>query len=81
MPREALTPRPALFSESNTRFLCEIRPGRGRGFEAALADIPHARIGQVTDGGKLEILSGNAPGRFTADIAALKEAWQKPLRW
>jgi phosphoribosylformylglycinamidine synthase len=69
-----------LFSESNTRFLCEVRPENASSFEAALSGIPNARIGEVTAGGKLEILSGEDK-ILTADVSALKEAWQKPLRW
>jgi phosphoribosylformylglycinamidine synthase len=69
-----------LFSESNTRFLCEVPPERADAFEAILDGVPHARIGEVTDGGRLEILAGDAP-IVTAGIAAMKEAWQKPLRW
>jgi phosphoribosylformylglycinamidine synthase len=68
-----------LFSESNTRFLCEVRPENAAAFESTLAGIPHARIGEVTDSGRLEIR-----GKTTlvdADLKTLKEAWQKPLRW
>jgi phosphoribosylformylglycinamidine synthase len=69
-----------LFSESNTRFLCEVRPDNATAFEAAVASIPHARIGEVTDSGTLEILSENAT-IVSGDVSVLKEAWQKPLRW
>ena len=69
-----------LFGESNTRFLCEVPPELADAFEALLQSVPHARIGEVTDAGKLKILAGGTPV-VTADIAALKEAWQKPLRW
>ena len=48
-------------------------------FESALADVPHARIGEVVADGKLEIV-GETP-LVQADLAVLKEAWQKPLRW
>ena len=68
-----------LFSESNTRFLCEVQPDNAAAFETALADVPHARIGEVVDSGKLEIV-GEAP-LLQADLHVLKEAWQKPLRW
>ncbi|MBN1851267.1 MAG: hypothetical protein JW829_01030, partial [Pirellulales bacterium] len=37
-----------LFSESNSRFLCEVPPDRADAFEKRLADIPHARVGYVT---------------------------------
>jgi phosphoribosylformylglycinamidine synthase subunit PurSL len=69
-----------LFSESNTRFLCEVRPANGAAFETALAGILHARIGEVTEQAKLEITADNHP-IVAADLATLKEAWQKPLRW
>ncbi|MCD4727833.1 MAG: phosphoribosylformylglycinamidine synthase, partial [Pirellulales bacterium] len=68
-----------LFSESNTRFLCEVQPDNAAAFESALADVPHARIGEVVADGKLEIV-GETP-LLQADLAVLKEAWQKPLRW
>jgi hypothetical protein len=49
---EALHPtqamQPLLFSESNTRFLCEVRP-ENAAVPVALATIPHARLGEVTD--------------------------------
>jgi phosphoribosylformylglycinamidine synthase subunit PurSL len=69
-----------LFSESNTRFLCEVRPERAAAFDAALSGVPHARIGEVTPDEKLKILAGGDP-IVLADLSALKEAWQKPLRW
>ena len=69
-----------LFSESNTRFLCEVRPQNAAAFEATFSGIPHARIGEVTDDARLKILADSAPV-VSADVSALKEAWQKPLRW
>ena len=68
-----------LFSESNTRFLCEVQPENAAAFEAALAGIPHARIGEVTDSDRLEI-RGETP-LVQADLKSLKEAWQKPFSW
>ena len=68
-----------LFSESNTRFLCEVRPDAAAAFESALGEVPHARIGEVIDNGKLAIVAETP--LVEADISALKEAWQKPLRW
>ena len=73
-------PMVLLFSESNTRFLCEVRPQNAAAFEAALSAIPHARIGEVTADGVLRILA-QSDTAVSADVAALKEAWQKPLRW
>ncbi len=84
-----------LFSESNTRFLCEVRPDNAEAFEQALAEVPCVLVGEVVDSGKLEIVGiprpipGDddtpteigAPLVIEADLAALKEAWQKPLDW
>ena len=79
VPREGDLPEAVLlFAESNTRFLCEVRPDRAKQFEAALAGVPHARVGEV-GGGKLEIVG--ATTTVAAELSVLKEAWQKPLRW
>ena len=69
-----------LFSESNTRFLCEVRPEHAAAFEAAVAGAAYTRIGQVTESDRLIVRSGDA-NVIESDLAALKEAWQKPLRW
>ncbi len=85
-----------LFSESNTRFLCEVHPDNADAFEAALADVPHALVGEVADTGRLEIIGIprpipdeetdqpveiGAPLVVEAELATLKETWQKPLAW
>ncbi|MCO6457609.1 MAG: phosphoribosylformylglycinamidine synthase subunit PurL [Pirellulaceae bacterium] len=70
-----------LFAESNSRFLCEVPVERQQQFEQLLADVPHARIGQVT----AELLTIRAveggPPLVEADPINLKAAWQAPLRW
>lgn len=83
-----------LFSESNSRFLCEVRPENAAAFEAALAGVPHACIGAVTAEKTLKIqgLPASVPGAgggsaweapsvVEAELDALKESWQAPLRW
>ncbi len=81
-----------LFAESNTRFLVEVEPDNHEAFERAMADIPHAMIGEVVDSGKLEILGPTRPIPdepqetckplvIDAELKTLKEAWQKPLDW
>jgi phosphoribosylformylglycinamidine synthase len=72
--------RVLLFSESNTRFLVEVRPSHAAAFENCLDEIRFGRIGRVTDGELLEITDDGARV-ISADLAVLKEAWQKPLRW
>jgi phosphoribosylformylglycinamidine synthase len=69
-----------LFSESNTRFLCEVSPEHAAAFEAELTGVPHARIGRVRDDSRLSIAS-NANIVIDADINELKEAWRRTLRW
>ena len=69
-----------LFSESNTRFLCEVKPENATAFEHNLGDVRHARIGETTDTPKLRVeVEGTTV--VDADLVSLKEAWQKPLRW
>ena len=73
-----------LFSESNSRFLCEVAPQQREEFERLLADVPHAFIGQVVAGPVLRIVIDSPHGSvpvIDASLADLKEAWQKPLRW
>ncbi len=69
-----------LFSESNTRFLCEVLAENVAKFEAAIAGTTHALIGFVKDFNRLVIHFGNTTV-VESDLATLKEAWQHPLRW
>ena len=69
-----------LYSESNTRFLVEVPPAKQVAFENTLQSIPHAHIGEVTETGCLQI-AGKAGLLIDANLAELKDAWQKPLRW
>jgi phosphoribosylformylglycinamidine synthase subunit PurSL len=64
-----------LFSESNTRFLCEVQPESADKFEQALGGIPLAKIGAVTEESRLKISSGDK-NLVDADIFELKKAWQ-----
>lgn len=72
-----------LFSESNTRFLCEVAPEDGPRFEQALGGVPWAQVGEVDSVSRLRIAGADAAGGLVidAELADLKEAWQQPLRW
>jgi len=70
-----------LFAESNTRFLCEVSPDQERRFVEILADVAHARMGEVTDSGRLEAIGVGGSRVLAADVQALKRAWQAPLDW
>jgi phosphoribosylformylglycinamidine synthase subunit PurSL len=70
-----------LFSESNTRFLAEVALKDKTAFEKMMADTDFAEIGKVTDTRKLVVNGLKGKTVLEADVAELKEAWQKPLRW
>ncbi len=70
-----------LFSESNSRFLVEVEPKNKKEFESALSGVEFAEIGRVMKDDKLEVHGRRGGIALSADIAGLKEAWQKPLRW
>ena len=71
-----------LFSESNTRFLCEVAADKYATFAAAMAGVPFARVGSVTADPRL-VIDGSESGTALIDvlISELKSAWQEPLRW
>lgn len=67
-----------LFSESNSRFLVEVRPGSAGAFEAIMGDAAR-RIGEVSDADRLSITGLSGSNVIDADLASLKSAWQTPL--
>jgi phosphoribosylformylglycinamidine synthase len=69
-----------LFSESNTRFLCEVRPDNIAAFKTSLADVPLAEIGSVLNEPSLTITKA-AVTLVDAHLATLKAAWLKTLDW
>jgi len=68
------------FAESNSRFLVEVAPDSQPEFERVMQGTVMAVIGKVTGSDRLEI-TGLRGGRTSVTLAALKEAWQQPLRW
>jgi phosphoribosylformylglycinamidine synthase len=83
---DATDPAVLLFSESNTRFLCEVPPRYAEAFEATFSGpepsthVPCQRIGTVIEIPHLQVRVEPALV-INADVKSLKEAWQKPLRW
>jgi phosphoribosylformylglycinamidine synthase subunit PurSL len=75
-----LDPAARLYSESNSRFLCEVDPQRAAEFESAFGGVPVATIGQVTATQQLIVASGQEKF-IDADIHALKHAWQATLKF
>ncbi len=69
-----------LFSESNTRFLCEVLPDNASAFEQQFSEIPHQRIGRTESEPRLRIVdAAEGPPLIEANLADLKAAWQQPL--
>jgi phosphoribosylformylglycinamidine synthase len=68
-----------LFAESPSRFLIELRPEDAPAFEAALAGLPYARVGEVTADPELVIIGAAGGEALRADIGELKSAWQATL--
>ena len=72
-----------LFSESNSRFIVEIDKKRQFEFEKLLkkAGVIFGLAGCVSNDRKFKVYGPDGSFCVNADIAELKEAWQKPLRW
>jgi phosphoribosylformylglycinamidine synthase len=71
-----------LFAESNSRFLCEISADHQSQFEAVMAGVPHACIGETTDEPQLTIRATSAGDVLIGEnIESLKATWQAPLLW
>ncbi len=80
-PEELQRDDAILFSESNSRFMVEVEPGKVAKFEAALTGTPFAPIGRITGEDVLRVRGLLGDVIVSEKLADLKEAWQKPLRW
>ena len=72
-----LAPYEVLFSESNSRFIMTVAPQDAAQVEALLADVPFARVGEVTDRGVLELVSQENVSEVALD--AMVSAYKSPL--
>jgi phosphoribosylformylglycinamidine synthase len=78
----ALADEVLLFAESTTRFVVEVAPRNAEAFAACFASgLPVAQIGQTVPQPRLRITGNGGQWVVWAQLADLKEAWQKPLRW
>jgi phosphoribosylformylglycinamidine (FGAM) synthase-like enzyme len=70
-----------LFSESNTRFIVEVRKEDKKAFEKLMKGVAIGLIGEVS--AKKDLSIRGAAGNKIIDIGIdeLKKAWQKPLDW
>jgi phosphoribosylformylglycinamidine synthase len=78
--KAASEPAILLFSESNTRFLCEVPNEQSREFQSVMENVAHAKIGEVTADSRLLMTSGER-ALVDVEVAKLKDAWQATFRW
>ncbi len=73
----------ALFSESNSRFVVEVRKGKEKDFEKILSSgfAVFARVGEVSKSEKFVVKGLQGKIVVDASINELKQAWKKPLDW
>ncbi len=71
-----------LFSESNSRLLCEVVDHERSSFEELFRNLPCSRVGTVTGDDRLIVRAGEgSPAVIDIEVPKLKEAWQSTLRW
>ena len=82
--KDALCDAVLLFSESNTRFLCEVSPDHVDEFTSCFAanEIACSNIGTTNESGMVEFRSIQSDSPcIQSNIDELKSAWQTPLAW
>ena len=70
-----------LFSESNSRYVIEVKPEHYGDFAKAMVNMPFGQIGKVLSEPRLIVRSEEGKNVIDADLASLKEAWQRTFDW
>ncbi len=70
----------ALFAESNSRFLCEVKPENCAAFEQIMAQLPYTKIGQTNASNRLAMHSAGS-ALIDLPLDRLKQCWLSPLDW
>ena len=70
-----------LFSESNSRYIIEVKPENYDAFAKMMLNQPFGQLGKVTRENKLIIKTEDGKTAIEADIDSLKQAWQKTFDW
>ena len=79
---DSLAPSAQLFSESNTRFLCEVEPQNQEIFESSLAEVRYSHIGCTNESDRVVFRDSRSDKTLIdASLEQLKAAWQTPLDW
>jgi hypothetical protein len=74
---------PAPFSQRTPLTSSPLASGRrtAAGAREVFAGLPLAQLGRTVKGPRLRIVGASGEWVVWANLADLKEAWQKPLRW
>ena len=70
-----------LFSESNSRFLVEVRKKDEKKFEKIMKGNVYEKIGDITPDKKLTVISLNGKTVVDADVIELKKVWKSTFDW
>jgi len=70
-----------LFSESNSRYIVEVKPEKYDSFAKLMLNLPFGQIARVTDAPMLIIRDYHGKKVVNAEINSLKRAWQKTFDW
>jgi len=70
-----------LFSESNTRFLVEVAPEAASAFERRLSGVSWARIGSVTEDGRLRVRGIRGLPVVDEPVETLRRTWREAIPW
>jgi phosphoribosylformylglycinamidine synthase len=70
-----------LFSESNSRYIIEVKPENYDAFAKLMLNLPFGQIGRVTEKKLLIIKAQNGKTIIELDLDTMKQAWQKTFDW
>jgi phosphoribosylformylglycinamidine synthase len=70
-----------LFSESNSRYVVEVKPEKYDAFAKLMLNLPFGQIGKVTGEKALIVKAEDGKTVIESEIDSLKQAWQKPFDW
>lgn len=68
-----------LFSESNSRFIVEIRPEDQADLEKTMTGIPFGVLGRTSDSEVLSVRGLSGEVVVSCEIEKLKDSWKKPI--
>jgi phosphoribosylformylglycinamidine synthase len=70
-----------LFSESNSRYVVEVKPENYNEFAKLMLNLPFGQIGEVVNNKNLIITAKDGSKLVNAEIEKLKQSWQSRFNW